>query len=140
MQTLYRCNICGFTSEDKDRVLKCEGIGKPKELFNIGDKIMYKDCKETPIAFSRMENIKLYGNCVNEIDYFWSTCWKIGSILQEYKIVDIKICGHNISYILGKSNSVLCSLNFTHDLDHADLKYPIVRGNELMNKIIELYN
>ena len=45
------CEICGRQSEDKDDIEKCENVGVPAPLVNIGDILYFNDCKETPILF-----------------------------------------------------------------------------------------
>ena len=135
MKIIYKCEICGNTSETKSKIQKCEKQGIPRPLLNIGDTIYFKDCEETPVVFG-ME--KDFFSDLYDSDIIGMAIRKVHSTLlnniYEYKIRDIKIDGHSIKYILEGPTD--CTANVGSRIWH----YPTIHGNTLMRKIISNYN
>jgi hypothetical protein len=137
MKTLYVCEICGQTSEDKSVIEKCESRGVPTPLVNVGDIICFNDCPETPILYNHSlyyGDIDLSPSMVNILNtaklFFNQTC--------KYTVKRIDIDGHNISYKLGgiKGESV-CMDGWNSSVS---IYYPCINGNEFMKKVLQEYN
>lgn len=141
-KTLYRCEICGATSENKEMIEQCEKKGKPQPIVNEGDIIYFKDCKETPL---------LYGK---EVDGYFSFNFRLPKYIQDvvdrarvffnvlspYRVKKVEIKGHNISYILGGIKGKSADWTSVDYGSGNTFHYPTIDDNELMQKILEKYN
>ena len=141
-KTLYRCEICGATSEDKEKIEQCEKKGKPEPLVNEGDIIYFKDCKETPLLYGKETDdpFDFYFGLPDYVQKVINRARIFFNVLNPYRVKRVEIKGHNISYILegieGKS------VDWT-SIDYGSgntFHYPEIDGNELMGKILEKYN
>jgi len=54
MITLYRCTLCGFTSEDKDAVARCES--QHHTDFSVKSCSCYRDNYDAPINVNLIDN------------------------------------------------------------------------------------
>ncbi|MCE5220175.1 MAG: hypothetical protein LLF98_02610 [Clostridium sp.] len=138
--TIYKCEICGYEDTNIEKVKECEAQGKPKILVNISDKIKFKDCDETPIAKEILNYDSFRYMGMNYSDRRnWDKCYIYGQELKEYTVIDIFCNGHSIEYYLGGENSSAFQWG-THFNRYQDNYYPKIIGNELMKKILDLYN
>lgn len=133
-KTLYRCEICGAISEDKEKIEQCEKKGKPEPLVNKGDVIYFKDCKETPLLYGRNE-MYLPKRVITVIDrariFF--------NILNPYKVKDIIIDGHHIEYVLSGTKGKSADWSATDNFEQW-YHYPTIYGNKFMKEILDKYN
>ncbi len=138
LKTLYMCEICGRQSEDKEEIEKCENVGVPVPLVKVGDLIFFKDCKETPILF---ENEKILTEISNESSIY-AAIRKARIFLNQllkYKVQDIIVDGHEIEYRLQGIKGE--SVNFSASDDFKSFwRYPVIYGNDFMQKILDKYN
>jgi len=95
--TCHQCEICNeiyFDIKDngKEKAIKCESIGKPKQLANIGDKFTYK------YSMSGLHNeipIKIY-NIIDKGHYLiYKFMSKIGDKWQIGLYGNDEICGND---------------------------------------------
>ena len=141
MITYYKCEICGATSTNKEAVIKCENKGAPIPLVKEGDIIYFKDCEETPVLHNSLPNGSYLRYKLTDI--ITKMEWFIGK-LYKYRVLKIEIIGHDIKYILGPipdddenfANFTYIDLNTTYK----SYTYPTIEGNELMQKVLDLYN
>lgn len=141
-KTLYKCEICGEISEDKEKIEKCESKGKPKILVNIGDVIYFKDCKETPLLYEKEVNnpISSIFGMPTYIQDVIDRARVFFNVLNPYKVKDIQIKGHDISYILEGIDGK--SVDWT-SIDYSSgntFHYPEIHGNKFMLEILDKYN
>jgi len=137
MIELYKCEICGNTSEDKVNVFFCEGKGVPTPIVEIGQKIVFCDCELTPVLYdeapaylSRLPFDKEY----NTYEKMLYHSHQYIDLVMELEIVNIKINGHEISYFLGRNNSPVFAYGIFTEKTYS---YPEIKGNELMQKILD---
>jgi len=112
-----------------------------ESLVKIGDKIKFKDCEETSIVknkFKSLANWEKYNINGIENAYFnaLNTCYIYGECILEYEVINIEFYNNNYIYYLGKDNYPLITVDF----GDGKLLYPTIFGNELMRKILDLYN
>lgn len=93
------CEICGRQSEDKDDIEKCENVGVPAPLVNIGDIIYFNDCKETSILFGNEKLLTKISNTGSLYDTMRKTRVFLNQLLR-YKVQNIIVDGHEIEYRL----------------------------------------
>lgn len=139
MITYYQCEICGAKSKYKNAILRCENKGVPTPLVKEGDIIYLKDCKETPVLYVEHPSspitypIGKLHELKEEMRQFF-----IGK-LYKYKVSKIKIIGHDIKYILMPIEDEYAA-NFSYTDYAITYTYPTIEGNELMQKVLDLYN
>lgn len=138
MINLYKCEICGRQSENKNEIEKCENIGVPVPLVNVGDIIYFKDCKETPILYGKEELLM-------KLSYDSIICQSMKKArlflnqLLRYEVGDIIIDGHNIEYRLKGIKGE--SVNFSASDDFVYFwRYPVIYDNDFLKDVLEQYN
>jgi len=134
--TIYKCEICGTESIHKKDIEYCESKGTPKQLVKVGDRIKFKDCKESSIAKKYLDEYIPYYDS-KEIYDFYRRCYISGEILKEYEVVKIEDLGHRLIYYLGENGA--STWMFTSDFVNYNT-YPTIDDNNLMQKILDLYN
>ena len=132
MITIYKCEICGKESTNKDEIVKCENKGCEKPLFNIGDEIILSKnalneilCRDFKYldkidAFKEnvYKNIKLAILCCNNV-------FIIKNIMQD---------GHIIKYELSfkeYGNNIKMFTDYVYI-------FPMIYGNDELNKFLQL--
>lgn len=138
MKTMYMCKICGRQSEDKNEIEKCESVGVPVSLVNIGDIIYFKDCKETPILFGNEKLLTEISN-TGSIYYTMRKARIFLNQLLKYKVQNIIVDGHEIEYRLQGIEGESVNFSASDDLK-TFWRYPVVYGNDLMQEILDKYN
>lgn len=138
LKTLYICEICGRQSEDKKEIKKCESVGVPISLVNIGDIIYFKDCKETPILFGNEKLLTEISN-TGSIYYTMRKARIFLNQLLKYKVQNIIVDGHEIEYRLQGIEGESVNFSASDDLK-TFWRYPVVYGNDLMQEILDKYN
>lgn len=138
LKTMYMCKICGRQSEDKNEIEKCESVGVPVSLVNIGDIIYFKDCKETPILFGNEKLLTEISN-TGSIYYTMRKARIFLNQLLKYKVQNIIVDGHEIEYRLQGIEGESVNFSASDDLK-TFWRYPVVYGNDLMQEILDKYN
>ena len=141
---LYKCEICGRLYRDIEEAQKCEARGYSEELVKVGDIIYFKDCKDTPILYSKLYEYLDKGiRPPKYIEYAYDHASINFNILQPFEVYKIVYKGHDIYYYLIKIPGKSYSFYFNYiDYTNAerDYWYPEIKGNEFMQKIIDKYN
>lgn len=142
MITNYICEICGNWDTDKNKIIECEKRGIPIPLVEVGDIIYFNDCEQTPVFYGKIDRMldmdidyefTREGQAIRKSEFFMNQ-------IQKFEVLDIKIKGHNIEYRLGGDEEY--GYNFVSlDLTSGKiLAYPTIHGNDLMQKVLDLYN
>lgn len=147
----YVCDICGRISTNKNQIIECENRGKPVPLVREGDIIYFKDCQETPIYYKYVnDKNSVMINYPNYMSYFYeedydlyrhiSKSYLVGHVLRAWFIYKIEIIGHGVNYYLGTQST---GGSFTYGYNNyfdPEWVYPVIESNEMMLKILNLYN
>lgn len=144
----YICPICKREYYSEDKARECLNKGTPEFLVQVGDKINFIDCKDTPVLYGQKftdNEINLFTN--KDYKYVSSDILSIINkirdggyigILKTYEVVKTEVDNHIPVYYLGTNGCIEWSVrSFSNDCKFA---YPIIIGNELMQKILDLYN
>lgn len=147
----YICDICGRISTNKNQIVECESRGEPVPLVREGDIIYFKDCQETPIYHNyihdKTPSSGMKKDYASHMDYLYheehelyrhiTMSYLIGSDLREWIVSGIKINGHRIEYHLVTKpgrNRLIYGSPLSYEI------YPVIKSNEEMLKILDLYN
>lgn len=137
MKVSYQCEICYRTYKNEKDARDCESKGIETPALKVGDIINFKDCKETPIAYSKVYEKETWGYVYNEdvID-FWHECLAESSTDSKYKIKEIIKDGHRIRYVVDNMKT------FSYE-DYGNwktLEYPVFYNINVLNIMSASYN
>ena len=134
MITIYKCEICGRESINKDDIIECESVGYENQLLNIGDEIILDKNVQKEILHRDFQ----YSDTLNSIEM--STYNEIKRAIEccdnIFIIKNIIKDGHIIKYELSFKTfggNIKMSTRYNNIYT-----FPIISGNDELNKILKL--
>lgn len=132
---IYQCEICGRKSENKEEIEKCESLGSPEMLVDIGQIINVADNEQTPINFNLVQfNFYLYDNTSEQWLYLKDLLYQMRQI-RKYVVTN--------TYMVSAVNChfryyILEIYNWNETILPEIQRLTV--DNETMKKILDAYN
>ena len=146
----FICPICNSVYHTEEEALKCLNQPKQEPLVSVGDTIIFNDCERTPIVYGKVftdnylldisnpDKFKLVPKGVIILTDGVKNSGVINNNIK-YTITKIIHEGHELIYYLSSCKSIV-DFSFTDFVTGKFFGYPIIEGNEFMQKVLDEYN